>query len=52
MVTTGGYDVGEYCARAKMEAFAGLGVFVGEEVAGGEGGGEVATVGTAAVAGE
>jgi len=33
-ITTGGYDVGEYCARAMMEAFAGLGVFVEEEVSG------------------
>ena len=31
-ITTGGYDVSEYCARAMMEAFAGLGVFVGDEV--------------------
>ena len=29
-ITTGGYDVEEYCARAMMDAFAGLGVFVGE----------------------
>ena len=29
--TAGGYDVGEYCARAMMEAFAGLGVFIGDE---------------------
>ncbi|KAL6716486.1 TFIIH/NER complex subunit [Lecanora helva] len=28
----GGYDVGEYCARATLEAFAGLGVFVEEEI--------------------
>ncbi|KAL9102741.1 MAG: hypothetical protein Q9163_002138 [Psora crenata] len=31
-ITTGGYDVGEYCARAIMEAFAGLGVFVDQEI--------------------
>ena len=31
-ITTGGYDVKEYCSRAMMEAFAGLGVFVGEEI--------------------
>lgn len=30
--TTGGYDVCEYTARAMLEAFAGLGVFVEEEV--------------------
>lgn len=33
----GGYDLGEYCARAMVEAFAGLGCFVGEEVAAREG---------------
>ncbi|KAG8533215.1 uncharacterized protein KY384_001998 [Bacidia gigantensis] len=27
-ITTGGYDVHEYCARAMMEAFAGMGVFI------------------------
>lgn len=27
----GGYDVREYCARAMFDAFAGLGVFVGDE---------------------
>ena len=32
-ITAGGYDVSEYCARAMMEAFSGLGVFIGEEVA-------------------
>ena len=32
-ITAGGYDVGEYCARAMVEAFAGLGVFVEDEVA-------------------
>jgi len=32
MFTTGGYDVGEYTARAMLEAFAGLGVFVEDEV--------------------
>ena len=31
-ITAGGYDVGEYCARAMMEAFGGLGVFVEDEV--------------------
>lgn len=36
-ITAGGYDVREYCARAMMEAFAGLGVFVEGEVAGREG---------------
>jgi len=28
----GGYDFREYYARSMLEAFAGLGVFVGEEV--------------------
>ena len=32
-ITAGGYDVREYCARAVVEAFAGLGVFVKDEVA-------------------
>lgn len=32
-ITAGGYDVREYCARAMVEAFAGLGVFVEDEVA-------------------
>lgn len=31
-ITAGGYDVGGYCARAMMEAFGGLGVFVEDEV--------------------
>lgn len=30
-ITAGGYDVREYCARAMLEAFGGLGVFVAEE---------------------
>ena len=30
-ITAGGYDIGEYCARATVEAHAGLGVFVEEE---------------------
>ena len=32
-ITAGGFDVNEYCARAMMEAFGGLGVFVEDEVA-------------------
>ena len=32
MITTGGYDVGEYTTRALLEAFAGLGVFIEDEV--------------------
>ena len=32
-ITAGGYDVGEYCARAMFEAFAGLGCFIDDEVA-------------------
>lgn len=35
-ITAGGYDVGEYCARAMMEAFGGLGVFVEDEGGGRE----------------
>ena len=35
-IAAGGYDVGGYCARAMMEAFGGLGVFVGDEVGGRE----------------
>ena len=31
-ITTGGYDVKEYTARAMLEAFAGLGVFIEDEV--------------------
>ena len=32
-ITAGGYDVREYCGRAMVEATAGLGVFVQEEIA-------------------
>lgn len=32
-ITAGGYDVGEYCARAMFEAFAGLGCFIEDEIA-------------------
>lgn len=32
-ITTGGYNVGEYCARAMFEAFAGLGCFIEDEIA-------------------
>ena len=32
-ILAGGYDVAEYKARAMMDAFAGLAVFVGEEIA-------------------
>ena len=31
-ITAGGYDVGEYCGRALVEASAGLGVFVADEL--------------------
>ena len=31
-ITAGGYDVGDYCARAMMDAFGGLGVFVEDEI--------------------
>ena len=33
-MVAGGYDLAEYCARAMLEAFAGLGCFVGEGVGG------------------
>ena len=51
-ILAGGYDVGEYCARAMMEACAGFGVFIEEEVAGREraAGGDVGTE-SAAIAG-
>ena len=48
-ITAGGYDVGEYCARAMVEAFAGWGVFVEDEVAG-RGQAIVAAVGTESAA--
>lgn len=48
-ITAGGYDVGEYCARAVMEAFGGFGVFVEEEV-GGRGKSADKEVGTASAA--
>ena len=32
IITTGGYDVGEYTSRALLEAFAGMGVFIEDEV--------------------
>lgn len=34
VIAAGGYDVDEYCAHATMDAFAGMGVFIEEEVAG------------------
>ncbi|KAL9059838.1 MAG: hypothetical protein Q9162_000908 [Coniocarpon cinnabarinum] len=37
-VTAGGYDFEEYCQRALSDAFSGLGVFVGDEMAAREGG--------------
>lgn len=42
MITAGGYDLREYYARTLLEAFAGLGCFIAEEMVardGGEGGG-------------
>ena len=52
-IAAGGYDVGEYCARAMMEAFAGLGCFIEDEVVGREraAGADVGTAAAAAVAG-
>ena len=51
-ITAGGYDVKEYYARTLLEAFAGLGCFIEEEVAGREKESSmaVATAGAAAVA--
>ena len=52
-ITAGGYAVGEYCARAVMEAFGGLGVFVEDEIGGREKseGKGVATASAAAASG-
>ncbi|MCJ1354812.1 MAG: TFIIH/NER complex subunit [Icmadophila ericetorum] len=52
-ITVGGYDVREYYARTLMEAFSGLGVFVGEEVREKESGGvrEIVAAGAADGAG-
>lgn len=52
-ITAGGYDVREYCARAVMEAFGGLGVFVEDEIGGREKEAEkgVATASAAAAGG-
>ena len=49
-ITAGGYDVKEYYARTMLEAFAGLGVFVEEEVAGRETEASKATATAAAAA--
>ena len=48
-ISAGGYDIKEYYARTMLEAFAGLGCFVAEEVAG-RGQKADAAVGTAAAA--
>lgn len=45
MITTGGYDFSEYCQRALSDAFSGLDVFVGDEVAARDGGAPGAAVG-------
>ncbi|KAI9682122.1 MAG: TFIIH/NER complex subunit [Caeruleum heppii] len=52
-ITSGGYDVQEYCTRTLTEAFSGLGVFIEDEVAGREkaASGSVATVAAAAAGG-
>lgn len=52
-VTTGGYDIREYCARAMLEAFAGLGIFVEDEIELRDNGdnADVATMAAAAAAG-
>ncbi len=51
-ILAGGYELGEYCARASVEGFAGLGVFIEEEVAGRDDAAsrEAATVSAAAAA--
>lgn len=54
-IAAGGYDVGGHCARAMMDAFAGLGVFVEDEIAGRESaaaGKEVETASAAAAEGD
>ena len=53
-ITAGGYDVGEYCARAMLEAFAGLGCFIEDEVGGRDRGvgKEIATAAAAAASGD
>lgn len=48
-IVAGGYDVKEYYARTLLEAFAGLGCFIGEEKA--DDASAVGTAGAAAVAG-
>lgn len=49
VITAGGYDLKEYYARTLLEAFAGLGCFIGEEMAArdqdGDGDGDRAPVG-------
>lgn len=37
-ITIGGYDAGDYCKRALVEAFAGLGCFIEDEVSGSDNG--------------
>lgn len=49
-ITAGSYDVKEYYARTLLEAFAGLGCFIEEEVAGREMGSSTAAVATAGAA--
>ncbi|KAI9848918.1 MAG: TFIIH/NER complex subunit [Thelocarpon superellum] len=51
-ITAGGYDVAEYCTRSLVEAFAGLGVFIDDELVDQEvAAADVATAGAAAAAG-
>lgn len=47
-IVTGGYDVREYCARAMVEAFGGIGIFVDDEI--GTGSGQAAATERAAIA--
>ncbi len=49
-VLAGGYDLGEYYARTMLEAFAGLGCFIEEEVAGRDGLSDRKAVGTVGAA--
>ena len=44
LVTAGGYDFNDYCQRALSDAFSGLGVFVGDEVAARSGGAPEAAI--------
>ncbi|KAK4995133.1 TFIIH/NER complex subunit [Elasticomyces elasticus] len=48
--TAGGYDFQEFHSRALCEAFSGLGVFIGEEMAAGDGSSDITTAAAAGAA--